>query len=91
MLSGELYLGSDPGLAAGHRRARRLTEEFNRTTVDAPAERNRILRELLAEFGEDSEVRPPFHCDYGSQIRMCPDLRQLRARRPRPGTHQHRQ
>ena len=70
MLSGELYLGNDPGLAAGHRRARRLTEEFNRTTVDAPAERNRILRELLAEFGEDSEVRPPFHCDYGSQIRI---------------------
>ena len=44
--------------------------QFNRTTVDAPAERNRILRELLAEFGEDSEVRPPFHCDYGSQIRI---------------------
>lgn len=70
MLSGEPYLGSDPELAAGHHRARRLIERFNRTTVDAPYDRDHILRELLGEFGRDSEVRPPFYCDYGSQIRI---------------------
>jgi len=70
MLAGELYLGSDPELAAGHRLARRLTEQFNLTTVDASDDRCRILRQLLGEFGEESEVRPPFYCDYGSQIRI---------------------
>ena len=26
-----------------------------------------ILTELLAAFGEGSEIRPPFYCDYGYQ------------------------
>ena len=45
-------------------------EEFNRTTVDAPGDGHRILGQLLGEFGEESELRPPLYCDYGSQIRI---------------------
>lgn len=70
MLAGELYLADDPELRADSLRARRLQESFNRTTADEPEERRRILSELLGEFGEDSEVRPPFYCDYGYQIRI---------------------
>ncbi len=70
MLAGQLYLGSDPELAAAHRRARRLMDRFNRTAPDATADRVRILDELLGQLGRDSEVRPPFFCDYGSQIRI---------------------
>ena len=29
------------------------------------AGRRAVMEELLGAFGEDSEVRPPFHCDYG--------------------------
>ncbi len=70
MLAGELYLAGDPEIAADHRRARRLMERFNRTGADDGDERVRILGELLAGFGSDSDVRPPFYCDYGSQIRI---------------------
>lgn len=70
MLAGEPYLANDPELVRLSRRAIELCEEYNRTSVTAPADRTRILRELLASVGEGVEIRPPFHCDYGSQIRI---------------------
>jgi maltose O-acetyltransferase len=69
MLAGDLYIADDQ-LAAESRRARRLQDEFNRTATDAVDERRRILEDLLGEFGPDSEIRPPFFCDYGYHIRV---------------------
>lgn len=70
MRAGELYLSADPELAADSLRAGRLQREFNTTPVDAEDERRRILAQLLAGFGPGSEIRPPFYCDYGYQIRI---------------------
>ncbi|MDQ6726661.1 MAG: sugar O-acetyltransferase [Actinomycetota bacterium] len=70
MLAGELYLSADPELAADSLLAGRLQREFNTTPADAEDERRRILAQLLSEFGPDSEIRPPFYCDYGYQIRI---------------------
>jgi maltose O-acetyltransferase len=67
MLAGDLYQADGPELAAAHLRAVRLTEAFN-TTPGGPEERRRILLELLAAFGEDSTIRPPLRCDYGSYL-----------------------
>lgn len=72
MLAGDLYRADDPELVALARRALLLCEEYNRSSVAAPDERRRILRELLGAVGEGVELRPPFHCDYGSQIRIGP-------------------
>ncbi len=70
MLAGDLYLSADPELAADSMRAARLQAEFNRSLPDAEDERRRILAELLAGFGPDSAIRPPFYCDYGYQLRI---------------------
>ena len=70
MLAGELYIADDPELAADALRARVLQDRFNRTDAHAADERRAILAELLGAFGPDSEIRPPFFCDYGSQIRI---------------------
>ena len=70
MLAGDLYIADDLELAADDLRARRLQDAFNRSPADAADERRRILEELLGEFGPDSEIRPPFWCDYGHQIRI---------------------
>jgi maltose O-acetyltransferase len=70
MLAGDLYIADDPQLSAESRRARRLQDEFNRTAADAVEERRRILGELLGKFGEESEIRPPFFCDYGYHVRV---------------------
>ncbi len=70
MLAGDLYIADDPELAEESLRARRLHARFNDTLPDAAGERRRILEQLLGEFGPDSEIRPPFFCDYGYQIRI---------------------
>jgi maltose O-acetyltransferase len=61
MLRGELYR-VDEELQADHARARELLERFNATADD------KILRELLGHVAEGVLVRPPFRCDYGTQI-----------------------
>ncbi len=70
MLAGELYVAEDIELARDSLHARRLQDAFNRSAAEAGAERRRILSELLGAFGSDSEIRPPFYCDYGYQIRI---------------------
>ncbi len=70
MLAGELYRASDPELTAAIARADRLMRAFNATTVDDLDRRATLLRELLGSVGADVVVRPPFYCDYGSNIHL---------------------
>ncbi len=70
MLLGEPYDASDPALVEARIRARRLTARFN--TLDPANDHGRIqlLNDLLGEVGAGAWVEAPFHCDYGSQIRL---------------------
>jgi maltose O-acetyltransferase len=70
MLAGELYLADDPVLAEEQARAARLLDRFNQSGVDDGAERHGLLVELLGQFGEGSEIKPPLRCDYGYRIRV---------------------
>jgi maltose O-acetyltransferase len=70
MLAGDPYIAADPELQQLQKRAMRLIEQYNRTSVDAPELRRQILSDLLGHIGEGVEVRPPFFCDYGLQIRI---------------------
>lgn len=70
MLAGDLYLASDPELGAESRRALLSCERYNATSVADPERRRALLLELLGSFGPDSEIRPPFHCEYGYQIHI---------------------
>lgn len=63
MLAGELYRAVGPEIEADQGRARHLLRAFN--DGDGAA-----LAQLLAGIGEGSVVRPPFHCDYGYNIRL---------------------
>jgi maltose O-acetyltransferase len=67
MLAGELYIADDPELAEQSTRARRLIHQLNMSDPTGAATHRAILTELLAAFGEGSEIRPPFYCDYGYQ------------------------
>lgn len=68
MLAGDLYTADDPVLAEEALQAMTLCEEFNRTPARASDDRRRVLCELLAAFGEHSEIRPPLNVDYGYNI-----------------------
>ena len=70
MLAGELYLADDPVLAEEQARAARLLDRFNQTGIDDDVERRGLLLELLGQFGEGSEIKPPLRCDYGYRIRV---------------------
>ncbi|MEO3922949.1 sugar O-acetyltransferase [Micromonosporaceae bacterium B7E4] len=70
MLAGDLYRADDPELVALARRAALLVQRYNSTAADQPERHEALLRELLGAVGEQVVVRPPFHCDYGSQIRI---------------------
>jgi maltose O-acetyltransferase len=65
MLAGELYIADDPELARDADRAQRLTHRLNGLDPTDGAARRAVLTELLGAFGEGSEIRPPFRCDYG--------------------------
>jgi len=67
MLSGQLYIADDPELARDSARAQRLTHEINSMDPNGHDRRRELLTELLGGFGEGSEIRPPFRCDYGYQ------------------------
>ncbi|GAA1655655.1 sugar O-acetyltransferase [Actinoplanes couchii] len=68
MLAGELYQADDPDLAEALLTAQDLTAAYNTTGAREPAERRRILEELLGHIGDDVDIRPPFRVDYGRHI-----------------------
>jgi maltose O-acetyltransferase len=70
MLAGDLYRADDPELTAGHRHAMEVLEAYNDGLGREPADRARILDQLLGAFGPDSDLRPPFYCDYGYNLRV---------------------
>jgi maltose O-acetyltransferase len=65
--AGEPYLFDDE-LAAEGARARTLCHRFNTIDPSDEAAARALLVELLGSLGDGSEIRAPFHCDYGSQI-----------------------
>ena len=70
MLAGELYVGFDLELTAEREQAFRLLHAYNQTTVDERDRQRQLLQELFAQVGENAQIVPPFHCDYGSNIHV---------------------
>jgi maltose O-acetyltransferase len=67
MRAGELYLADDPELARELARAQALSHRYNTMDPTDAGGRRAVLAELLGAFGDGSEIRPPFYCDYGYQ------------------------
>lgn len=70
MLAGELYDAGDLELAANRVTAAAWMGRYNAATAAPAADRLSVLREQLAAVGDGSEIRPPFYCDYGTNIRV---------------------
>ena len=70
MLAGELYRPIGPELKADLAAAAEWLARYNAALAKSAAERHRLLAKRLAEVGEDSDIRPPFYCDYGFNIRL---------------------
>lgn len=70
MLAGELYSAADADLQSDLAETQRWLAEFNASLALSAPERRAILTRRLGALGEGAEIRPPFHCDYGFNIRI---------------------
>jgi len=70
MLAGELYHAGDREIQADQATAKAWMVRYNAALGASADERRSILQELLGEVGSGVVVRPPFHCDFGYNIRI---------------------
>ena len=70
MISGLPYDPGDPELQADQTAAKHWMARYNAAMASSPADRRDLLRQRLGEVGEGAIIRPPFHCDYGYNIRL---------------------
>lgn len=70
MISGLPYDPGDPALQADQAAAKQWMVRYNAALGSTPADRRDLLRQRLGEVGEGAVIRPPFHCDYGYNIRL---------------------
>jgi maltose O-acetyltransferase len=68
MLAGKLYDASAPEIQADHRAAMAWLVRYNAMLGATAEDRRTVLRERFASVGDGSDIRPPFHCDYGFNI-----------------------
>src|SRR3954453_15430069 len=74
MLAGELYRAGDPEIQADQAAAKAWMVRYNAALGASAADRRALLRELLPEVGDGAVIRPPFHCDFGYNIRLGRDV-----------------
>lgn len=70
MQAGDLYLADDPELEQMAQRAHELNAAYNALAGPSTAQRRQMLAQLLGSVGTDTEIRPPFFIDYGSNIHI---------------------
>ena len=74
MLAGELYRPGAPEVQAEAAAAKAWMVRYNAASALPADARRALLAERLGEVGPGVVVRPPFHCDYGSNIRLGADV-----------------
>ncbi|WP_296344459.1 sugar O-acetyltransferase [Reyranella sp.] len=70
MLAGELYHPGAPDIQAELATSRAWLARYNASFGQSSSELRKLLAERLAAVGEGAQIRPPFFCDYGFNIKL---------------------
>jgi maltose O-acetyltransferase len=70
MLAGALYRPGDAAIQADLATTKAWLVRYNAALGQSTDERRALLRERFAEVGDGAVIRPPFHCDFGFNIRL---------------------
>jgi maltose O-acetyltransferase len=70
MLAGDAYIADDPELEERSHAARDLAAAYNALSSREGPQRRALLQQLLGSIGDETEIRAPFHVDYGTNIRI---------------------
>ena len=65
MHTGELYLANDKEITQLQAERLNLLYEFNITRPTESYRRQKLLKEMFAEIGENCYIEPPFHSNFG--------------------------
>jgi maltose O-acetyltransferase len=68
MLANEPYIATDPELKSMYNEAQDLVYAFNLSLPSESHKRREIVQILFGSVGQNFEICPPFHCDYGCHI-----------------------
>ncbi len=68
MLAGESYQAAGEQIQTAYLRAQSLVHQINTANPNDFDQIGSAFGELLGYYGIDAQIRPPFHCDYGTQI-----------------------
>ena len=63
--TGELYLPGDEAIMEQQEKCLEHLYEYNMTRPGEKEKRNALLKEMLAELGENCYIEPPFHANFG--------------------------
>lgn len=63
--TGELYLPGDEAIMEQQEKCLERLYEYNMTRPGEKEKRNALLKEMLAELGENCYIEPPFHANFG--------------------------
>ncbi len=70
MLAGEDYFANDPSLLVEVFRCKTLCQAYNTLPATDAAGHLALLEQILGTCHSDTQITPPFHCDYGAQIHV---------------------
>lgn len=65
--SGDLYLPNDEAIMQQQLECLEKLYEFNQTRPSEQEKREKMLKEMFAEIGEDCYIEPPFHANWGGK------------------------
>ncbi|SHJ31137.1 maltose O-acetyltransferase [Clostridium cavendishii DSM 21758] len=68
MIAGDFYNTRDGELIEMYHKARKLIDDFNKTTSYEMDEKQSILKKLLGSIENGVWIEKPFYCDYGENI-----------------------
>lgn len=67
MHTGELYLPGDEEILAEQFQCLELLYEYNQTRPLEQEKRQRLMKEMFSEIGENCYIEPPFHSNFGGR------------------------
>lgn len=74
MIGGRLYNCTDKSIMAKHVLALRRCEKYNRSAIWNVPKRNRIIKKLIPNHGENFFIMTRFNCEYGFNITFGDDF-----------------
>ena len=72
MQSGKLYFCTDEEIAKEQLECLEILYDYNHTRPSESQKREQILKNLLAEIGENCYIEPPLHANWGKYTHFGP-------------------